>query len=76
MIIEANWDQKIDIFSAACTIWECLTHQTLFPGVNNNDQLKQIMDKKGKLSNKMIKSGDIWKQMFDPESMEFVYLIS
>ncbi|CAD7959787.1 unnamed protein product [Amoebophrya sp. A25] len=73
VITECKWDTKIDIWSAACTVWEMLTNQILFRGQNNNDQLKLIMDVKGKLSNKLIKAGGNWKKHFDPDTMEFVH---
>ncbi|CAD7936681.1 unnamed protein product [Amoebophrya sp. A120] len=74
VIIEANWDAKIDIWSAACTVWECLTSKILFKGDTNNDQLKVIMDIKGKMSGKMIKSGRCWKKYFDEPGMDFVHV--
>ncbi len=57
------------------TIFEMLRNEIMFAGRSNNDQLKVIMDKKGKLSTKMIKSGTSWQRYFDAYTMDFLYLL-
>lgn len=49
-----------------------LKNDFMFAGRSNNDQLKVIMDKKGKLPVKLIKSGASWQEYFEPDTMDFM----
>merc|ERR1712176_1591068 len=51
---------------------EIFTGKTILMGKTNNDQLKKIMDLKGKIPGKVIKKGAVWKQHFD-DNLDFKY---
>ena len=42
--------------------------QFLFPGANNNEMLKLIMQTKGKFNNKMLKKGEFTTKHFDSQN--------
>lgn len=68
-----KYENKADIWSGGCTIWEMLKNETLFAGkANNNGQLKAIMDKKGKCSTKVIKAGAVWRKHFN-DDLDFMW---
>ncbi len=66
-----TYDYAIDMWSVATTLYELYTGKILFPGKNNNQMLKYMMDLKGKFSHKMIRKGQFSSQHFD-EDMNFV----
>ena len=55
-----------------CTLYELYTGKILFPGTSNNDMLKNIMDYKGRIPNKMIRKGMFRDQHFD-QSYNFLH---
>mmetsp|Transcript_76548 Transcript_76548/g.123800 ORF Transcript_76548/g.123800 Transcript_76548/m.123800 type:complete len:604 (-) Transcript_76548:89-1900(-) len=72
IVLGAKYGQPLDVFAIGCTLFELFTGKILFPGKNNNDMMRLFMEVKGKLPNKMIKTGTVWKQHFD-DSMDFKY---
>ncbi|UKK00215.2 serine/threonine protein kinase [Theileria orientalis] len=72
IILGCKYDCKIDVWSAAATIYELATGDILFPGRNNNHMLKLMMEYKGKIPNKLIRSGQLSSQHFD-ENFDFIY---
>ena len=73
IIIGQKYDFAIDLWSVACTLYELYTGKVLFPGKNNNEMLKLMMELKGKFSNKMIKKGVMKDKHFDSQ-LNFQYL--
>ena len=59
------YDTAVDMWSAACTIFELYTGKILFPGKDNNEMLKLILQTKGRFNNKMLKRGEFSSQYFD-----------
>lgn len=55
----------IDVWSAACTIYELATGKIMFTGNSNNKMLKYFMDVKGKIPNKLLKKGKFKDQHFN-----------
>ncbi|AFZ80294.1 protein kinase domain containing protein [Theileria equi strain WA] len=74
IILGCKYDCKIDTWSAAVTLYEIATGEILFPGRTNNHMLKLIMEFKGKVPGKMIKSGQFAFQHFN-EKMDFIYVL-
>jgi serine/threonine-protein kinase PRP4 len=52
IILGCPYDTEIDMWSAACTIYEIYTGNILFQGKSNNDMLRLIMNLKGRFNNK------------------------
>jgi serine/threonine-protein kinase PRP4 len=50
IVLGSPYDFAIDIWSAACTIYELFTGKILFQGKNNTDMLKLMMAVKGRFS--------------------------
>eukprot|EP00933_Yihiella_yeosuensis_P020861 TRINITY_DN16646_c0_g1_i2.p1 TRINITY_DN16646_c0_g1~~TRINITY_DN16646_c0_g1_i2.p1 ORF type:complete len:615 (-),score=166.98 TRINITY_DN16646_c0_g1_i2:135-1979(-) len=73
IILGAKYGQPLDVFAIGATLFELFTGKILFPGKSNNDMMRHFMEVKGKLPNKLIKSGMCWKQHFD-ENMDFRYV--
>lgn len=71
-ILGKEYGPPVDIFAIGCTLYELFTGKILFPGRTNNDMLRLMMEFKGKIPHKMIKSGMLWKQHFD-ENLDFKY---
>ncbi|XP_027225993.1 serine/threonine-protein kinase PRP4 homolog isoform X1 [Penaeus vannamei] len=65
IILGMTYDFGIDLWSAACTIYELYTGKIMFPGKTNNQMLKLFMDLKGKMPNKVIRKGAFKDQHFD-----------
>ena len=42
-----DWNEKIDIWSLACTYFECLNGDDLFSGDNENDYIKMFVENLG-----------------------------
>ncbi|CAG0887271.1 unnamed protein product [Darwinula stevensoni] len=72
IILGIPYDHNIDMWSAACTIYELYTGKILFAGKSNNQMLKFFMDLKGKASNKFIRKGAFKDQHFD-DKCNFLY---
>ncbi|KAL5292360.1 PRPF4B family protein [Megaselia abdita] len=72
IILGLPYDYGIDMWSAACTIYELYTGKILFSGKSNNQMLKFFMDVKGKVPNKVIRKGQFKDQHFD-SSCNFLY---
>jgi len=72
IILGCKYDTQIDVWSAACTLYETATGDVLFPGRTNNDMLKHMMEIKGKISHKMIKAGQLSSSHFD-ENLDFLW---
>merc|ERR1719379_3412125 len=51
---------------------DLFTGKILFRGKTNNDQLRRIMEIKGKIPGKLIKKGMLWKNHFD-ENLDFKF---
>lgn len=72
IILGIPYDYAIDMWSAACTIYELYTGKILFSGKSNNQMLKFFMDVKGKFPNKVIRKGAFKEQHFD-SNCNFLY---
>jgi len=65
IILGQNYDYALDMWSAACTLFELYTGKILFPGKSNNQMLKLHMELKGRFSNKLLRKGQFSAQHFD-----------
>lgn len=65
IILGIPYQHGVDIWSAACTIYEMATGKILFTGNSNNKMLKCFMDLKGKIPSKMIRNGIFKDQHFN-----------
>ncbi|CAH1112800.1 unnamed protein product, partial [Psylliodes chrysocephalus] len=72
IILGMTYDYGIDMWSAACTIYELYTGKIMFSGKSNNQMLKFFMDVKGKFPNKVIRKGAFKEQHFD-SNYNFLY---
>lgn len=72
IILGIPYDFGIDMWSAACTIYELYTGRIMFSGKSNNQMLKFFMDLKGKFPNKVIRRGAFKEQHFD-SNCNFLY---
>lgn len=72
IILGIPYDFAIDMWSAACTIYELYTGRIMFSGKSNNQMLKFFMDIKGKFPNKVIRKGAFRDQHFDA-NCNFLY---
>jgi serine/threonine-protein kinase PRP4 len=72
IILGIPYEYGIDMWSAACTIYELYTGRILFSGKSNNQMLKYFMDVKGKFPNKVIRKGAFRDQHFD-NNCNFLY---
>ncbi|XP_025830465.1 serine/threonine-protein kinase PRP4 homolog isoform X2 [Agrilus planipennis] len=72
IILGIAYDYAIDMWSAACTVYELYTGRILFSGKSNNQMLKFFMDLKGKFPNKVIRKGAFREQHFDA-NCNFLY---
>ncbi|XP_026320756.1 serine/threonine-protein kinase prp4-like [Hyposmocoma kahamanoa] len=65
IILGIPYQHSIDVWSAACTIFEMATGKIMFAGSSNNKMLKCFMDMKGKFPTKMIRKGRFKDQHFN-----------
>lgn len=71
IVLGSPYDFAIDIWSAACTIYELFTGKILFQGKNNTDMLKLMMAVKGRFSYRysnfirLLKKGFFSNKYFD-----------
>lgn len=72
IILGIPYDYGIDMWSAACTIYELYTGRIMFSGKSNNQMLKFFMDVKGKIPNKVVRKGAFREQHFD-HNCNFLY---
>lgn len=63
-VLGLSYDYALDVWSAACTLFELYTGKILFPGHSNNHMLKLIMDTKGRFPAKMLR-GSFAEQHFE-----------
>lgn len=68
IMLGCPYDTAVDIWSAACTIFELYTGKILFSGRDNNEMLKVILQTKGRFNNKMLKRGEFSGQYFDQQN--------
>ena len=71
-VIGTKYDYGIDLWSVGTTVYELYTGKIMFPGKNNNDMLKLMMDYRGKMPNKMVRKGSLRDQHFD-DNCNFLY---
>lgn len=67
-----KYDCNIDMWSIGTTLYELFTGQIMFPGKNNNEMLKLVMDAKGRFPNKMIRKAQFREKYFD-EQFNFLF---
>lgn len=65
IVLGCPYDAAIDMWSAACTIFELYTGKILFQGKNNNDMLKLMMALKGRFPFRILKKGQFSNKYFD-----------
>uniref|UniRef100_A0A2A4J9G2 non-specific serine/threonine protein kinase n=1 Tax=Heliothis virescens TaxID=7102 RepID=A0A2A4J9G2_HELVI len=65
IILGVPYKHGVDVWSAACTIFEMATGKIMFTGSSNNKMLKCFMDLKGKFSSRLIKKGKFKDQHFN-----------
>lgn len=65
----------VDVFAMGASLCELFTGGILLPGRSNNDMLRVLMELKGKLPHKLIKSGPLWKKHFD-DNLDFKWSAS
>lgn len=57
VLLGYGWEYSIDMWAAACTIFELYTGSVLFPGRNDNEMVKLIMELKGGFSKQLLRKG-------------------
>lgn len=71
IILGCKFSYPIDMWSMSCTLYELATGSILFTARNNNNMLYQIMELKGRLPNKLLKSGSFTNKHFSEDFLEF-----
>jgi serine/threonine-protein kinase PRP4 len=66
------WEYSIDMWAAACTIFELYTGSVLFPGRNDNEMVKLIMELKGGFSKHLLRKGSFVTDKFQPDQNLFL----
>ena len=72
VILGYSLDFGIDMWSTACSLYELYTGGLLFNGNSDNSMLKQMMELKGSLTQKMLKKGLFVSDHFDLASNIFL----
>jgi serine/threonine-protein kinase PRP4 len=62
-----KYDEKVDLWSVACCLYELYTGRILFAGADNNSMLKCIQDVKGRFPKRMLQRAAFAAQHFDAE---------
>ncbi|XP_069361410.1 serine/threonine-protein kinase PRP4 homolog isoform X1 [Maniola hyperantus] len=65
IILGIPYKHSVDVWSAACTIYEMATGRILFTGSSNNRMLKCFMDLKGRIPSRIIRKGKFKDQHFN-----------
>lgn len=65
IILGMTYSHGVDLWSAACTIYEMAVGKIMFTGGSNNKMLKCFMDVKGRIPNRLIKRGKFKDQHFN-----------
>ncbi|KAI9276600.1 kinase-like domain-containing protein [Sporodiniella umbellata] len=75
IMLGLNYDYGIDVWSVGCTLYELFTGKILFPGRNNNQMLRHIMELKGRFPNKLLRKAQFTSQHFDSDYVFLSYEI-
>ncbi|KAG1148219.1 hypothetical protein G6F37_002971 [Rhizopus arrhizus] len=67
IMLGLNYDYAIDIWSVGCTLYELFTGKILFPGRNNNQMLKHIMELKGRFPNRLLRKAQFTSLHFEDD---------
>lgn len=65
VILGMDYDYGVDVWSVGCTLFELFTGKILFPGENNNQMLRLMMELRGRMYPKYYKRGQMWLRHFD-----------
>lgn len=66
------WDFGIDMWSAACSLFELFTGSILFTGMSDNQMLKQIFELKGCYNQRVLRKGAFIQEHFDMQTNTFM----
>ena len=72
IILGLSIHHGIDMWSTGTTLFELYTGKICFPGRNNNDMLKLIMEHKGPFSHKLLRQAAEGDRHFTPD-FDFLY---
>ncbi|KAK9235512.1 kinase-like domain-containing protein [Lipomyces kononenkoae] len=67
LILGLPYDFAVDVWSIGCTLFELYSGRILFPGSNNNQMLKVIMQSRGKIPHKVLRKGLFTSAHFDDQ---------